>query len=87
LALPERKFRFTDEARFDMRYRDIHLGDFEGAKWRSRSKLDSRLTKWAVKQYRELEKDQVWQDLVKLCCVDDRVRRLVHNLRVYAGIR
>lgn len=87
LALPSKKFQFVDESRFDMRYRDIHLGDFEGDKWRSKRKLYQRLTKWALKQYRALERDPVWQDLVKRCCQDDRVRRLVHNLRVEAGIR
>lgn len=86
-ALPMRKFRFADETPFDMRYRDIHLGDFEGAKQKSKAKLYARLTKWALKQYRKLEEDPVWQELVTRCCANDRVRRLVHNLRVEAGIR
>lgn len=87
LTLPTRRFRFSDNVRFDMRYRDVHLGDFEGAKWKDKKKLAQRLTKWAVKQYRKLEEDPVWQEVVYRCCADDRVRRLVHNLRVEAGIR
>jgi len=87
LKLPMRKFRFVDETKFNMEYRDVHLGDFEGDKWKHKRKLAERLTPWAVKQYRKLEEDPVWLELVKRCCVDDRVRRLIHNLRVYSGVR
>jgi len=84
LKLPMRKFRFVDETRFNMEYRDVHLGDFEGERWRRcKKELPKRLTPWAIRRFRELEKEQQWLDLVKMCCVDERVRRLIHNLRVY----
>lgn len=81
LKIPGRKGTFVGGKRFNVAFRDIHLGDFRKAK--SRRKLSWLITKQNVRRFKKLDTDTTWLKICNICCRNDEIRQCIRRLRKY----
>ena len=82
LPTPRRKWHFTGGNRFNNKYRDVHVGDFKFVRRsRSKRKLRPLLSYSNIKNFKRLEKDPKWQEIIKIACEEHGIRESMRRLR------
>lgn len=81
LAVPMKKFRFSDDRAFDMRYRDIHLGDFiHENRYNKFGKMSALIKKSTLRSYLKLKKTMYWQLIEDFSNRDTILRTMLRRL-------
>jgi len=82
--IPTKAGRFCDGHKYNIKYRDIHLGDFKPlfSRWKDIKKMRRRfLCDSNVIAYQELKKDPVWIEIVQKACENKHVNNIIRNMR------
>ena len=89
LPIPQATNHFAHGEKFDMKYRDIHLGDFKFDKrWTSIKKMRRMLTDGNVKFFTRMHRDdETWNKIYEVCVRKKLVGRCLKNLRTHAKAR
>ena len=75
--------RFADNRKYNIRYRDVHLGDFKGSftRWKDIKRMKRKfLTNENVKAYSVLSRDREWRHIVDKACQNHHIKRIMDNL-------
>jgi hypothetical protein len=76
--------------RFPAELRGVHLGDFRDDmthRWTNMEKMQSKLTNENCLNFRTLEADNVWQELLKVLSHDVPLMRILGNVRSHLSKR
>jgi len=78
LETPSKKRHFIDGHKYDITFRDIHLGDM---KYNYHKRIKKNITKWNIKNFKLLEKNKTWKALCSVCEKDGTVKTNLNKLR------
>ena len=81
LHIPKKRTHMLNGKKLDRRYRDVHLGDFDNERLCKVKKLGGKLPDRTVTLFKKLEEDKVWQEIVEVCCLNEKVEKVFHRLR------
>lgn len=89
LPIPQKTNYFSNGKPFDMKYRDIHLGDFKFDKrWTNIKKMRRILTDGNVHAFERMHKtEETWNKIYEVCVRKKLVGRCLKNLRTHAKAR
>ena len=87
IKTPKKKNRFVNGERYDRNYRDIHLGDFKFRRGSNPKRMDSLITKENIKHFKDLEKDETWLKISKVCEQNKTIKSMLGKLRHYVRKR
>lgn len=78
LQVPHKKRHFLDGKKYDVTFRDIHLGDM---KFNVKKRVKKNITSWNIRNFHSLEKEELWKKLCKICLMSKMVRESIERLR------
>ncbi len=81
LRTPKRRNKFANGKRYNRLYRDIHLGDFKFNRGSSIKRMTSYMKKENVANFIELEKDEAWLKISKVCEQNKVIKNMLKKLR------
>jgi hypothetical protein len=88
--LKESKLPIPKNKAFPPALRGIHLGDFKDSmthRWLNQDKMAVKLTTDNCLEYRKMQKDPIWQGLLKIVCEDPKINIIFENLEKHLKTR
>lgn len=82
-TIPQRMGRFCDGRKYNIKYRDLHLGDFKPnfTRWKRIKRMRRKfLTDDNIMLYEKMRQTPEWQEVVKKSCENEHIRKIINNL-------
>ena len=83
IGISEKRYHYKVGGKFNVLYRDVHLGDSKFRRHASKKKMAKRIHKKNVKAFLSLEKDPVWQVIARRSGAVARIREALRRMRKY----
>lgn len=83
LRTPGRKWYFPCKQRFNIKYRDLHLGDFKNDRFRKSGRMRHLLSRTNMHNFKKLDKEPQWEKVVDAVTVNDNMRKIIQRVRKF----
>lgn len=84
MKTPKRRRTFVSGKKYNVLYRDIHIGDFKYRRGNSNRRMRRFMHYKNAKDFKRLEKDPVWKKICEICERNKTIRKNMKRLRYYA---